>query len=167
MMRRQKNNLFLFHFLTLFQIVVQMIYINKNIQNRKIKRSLIVSSVVLIIFLIINMAFFEKLSSYNSLAIVIKSSAISIFSILAVIDIFRSNDNEIIYLNNRPEFWILTGFLIQALGSFFFEGIMGFLIQKNNDLSLTFYFINVSIGLVLYILFIAGLFTRFKIRKAS
>ena len=164
------NNLLLFHILVPLQGIIILIYLNKSIQNLSLKKIINISLFIFISSVIGLTLYVQGFQEYNSYVLIFRAFLISIFSILFFIDyLTRQLNNHVNFqLTSDIQFWIITGFLINSLGTFFFEGLMNYIIKANKNLSLIFYFINVHFGFVMYILIGIGVIKQsIKTTKTS
>jgi hypothetical protein len=94
----------------------------------------------------------QPLNAYNSYAVIIKNSLLSIWILCYYRELF-----VLLHINRieqEPLFWISTGVLFYSLGDFFVEGLMNYLISHSMDLAQKLYYIYYLLNILLYLTFI-------------
>jgi hypothetical protein len=144
-----RNNLFIFHGLTIFQFCMLSLFYKHIIQYARVRIAVDIAIPLFILFAIINAVYFNPLNRYNSYALVIKHFFLSLLILTYFYQLLISNEVEIIQLN--PYFWISSGLLIASLGNFFIEGLMNYLLSISNALATNFYLAGVVLTCLFYL----------------
>lgn len=153
------NNLFIFHILVPSQYLICALIFYIEIQNRQIRKGVLGSCITLFVLAFAFAFSIQKLNEYNSYVAISKH----FFLVLCILFYYRQIMVNV-EMNNplqEPMFWISTGLLFYSLGNFFIEGYMNILIEKSMEMARRLYFVNVLLGLFMYILFIIG-FLKYK-----
>lgn len=104
------NNLFLYHFYSLFEVAFLGYYILKLIYGSKfIKPWLLVSSGYLV-YWILNIIYIEPIESFNMISSGIANLVVLFLCMVYLLGL--STRDEILYFQRMPSFWIVSGFLI-------------------------------------------------------
>jgi len=160
LMLRRANNLFIFHILVPVQYIFYCVILYFELHSTFIRKAIIAS----IFFLVAISIFFalntQGVHEYNSYVIIYRH----FFLVLWILTFFRQMFVKVEISNPlyEPMFWLSTGLLFYSLGNFFIDGYMNFLIRKSLVVARRIYFVNVLLGLFMYILFIVS-FLSFKV----
>jgi len=107
------NNLFLYHGYSLFEVCIFMPYLYLQ-TNKKIKPAIIIGCTYTV-FWVINIIFWEPLSTFNSNSAAIASILISAASLKYLLAL--TSKDEIMYFQKLPGFWIVSGLLFYNIVS--------------------------------------------------
>ncbi|HNP21654.1 MAG TPA: hypothetical protein PKM63_10520 [Panacibacter sp.] len=104
------NNLFLYHFFTLFDQWFVTYYLARIITKGKMPVIYYLVNIVFTVFWIINISFFESYHVFNTNTAVISSLIILLLCMYYMLDLSKNDD--ILYFQKLPAFWIVNGFLL-------------------------------------------------------
>lgn len=104
------HNSFLYHFISLFDVIFVGYYLFKLILKEKFLYPWIFLSVGYIIYWIFNIIFFEPLNTFNNLSSGISNLIILFLCMFYLLGL--STREEILYFQKVPGFWIVSGFLL-------------------------------------------------------
>ncbi len=105
------NNLYLYHFYTLIELVTVSYYITKKVLKKNLRVFYIIS-ICFFVFWIINIIFWEPLSEFNSNSAVLASLIILLLTMYYMLELSKSED--ILYFQKLPGFWIASAFLVSC-----------------------------------------------------
>jgi len=132
---RGRNNMFLYHLFSLFEILIVLFYAIYLFNDKRVHVFLRTAMVVYIIYWVVNIWLWEPLDQFNS-----NSASIACLVILIVCGLFflsLSAKKELLYFQKLPQFWVGTAFLFYCASS-----IPVLLAYKYRDL--IFYDFNIS-----------------------
>lgn len=158
--RKSISNLYLFHLLVPIQTIILSLFFLNIVQRKKFQYYIKTLLGVYLFFVVISTLFLQHITVYNSYTTIFKSVLVIIFSFIYFLDKFQNSTNETVELFRDSIVWIVLGFLVQSLSTFFFEGFMNELISYDSPYALTFYFCNVIVGYITYCLIMAGLLKK-------
>lgn len=161
----KKNNQFVFHILIPIQYTLLSLYYATQQGNKQIKNVILISIPLFVVTTSIISLFIQKINSYNSYSLLIQNFLVTIWSLFYFRSILRSDHFQ--QIEKKPDFYISAGIFFFSLSDFFIEGIMNYLIKRNNIFSLKLYYISVMLSFILYISFIIGFIVKYKIKKTS
>jgi len=113
------NNLFLFHFFTLFEHIITITIIRGWVQVRKIRKALQFIMISFVIFWIISKFTFENIKAYDNYTASLNSTILIIACGYYLSRIFLDQD---IPITKLPEFWFALGIFIYHSGVFVLFG---------------------------------------------
>ncbi len=153
------NNLFIYHVLVPVQYAIYSLIYYLRIDSGSIKKIILLSVFLVAAAALVLALTIQPLHSYNSYVIVLSNFLIVMWILLYYRQLFIQL--KIIKLEREPLFWISTGLLFYAFGSFFVEGLMKELIDYSLALASKYYY-NILIVLVsfLYVMFIVSFLCR-------
>lgn len=152
------NNMFFYHFFSLFEIAIVGYYFIKSLLNRKLTFYWFILAGYSI-FWIINVLVFEDLSIFNSNSSVVANLIILLLAMYYLFELSKSED--VLYFQRLPGFWIASAFLIScALSIFGFVAYKYFQTNNYKDdankiwlaplFAIIFRFVFITIGLLCY-----------------
>lgn len=103
------NNLFLYHFYSLFEFAALTWYILRSL----LRKNLIVVGSIIIGYAVLwglNIVFYESLDMYNSNSLTLGGFLLLLQSMYYMLQLSKSD--EILYFQRLPTFWIVSGFLV-------------------------------------------------------
>lgn len=154
-----ENNLFIYHILTPIQYTFYAFIYYTAVHAASVKKVILFSIPVVILAALAFSVTVQPADSYNSYTIVLGNAFILIWIFTYYRETFQQL--KIIRLEREPLFWISTGLLFYALGSFFSEGLMNYLIAHTPDLARKYYYaITVVLIGFLHIMFILSFLCR-------
>jgi hypothetical protein len=158
LLKKKENNLFIFHLLVPLQFIFYTMIFYFESKRRSVKRIMVASIVLVCIMSIALSLKTQGIDEYNSYV----TMARHFFLVIWILLFFRRMLVEVEIPNplHEPMFWISTGLLFYSLGSFFIEGYMNMLIDAAPEVAKRLYFVNVLLGLFMYLLFLAAFLTH-------
>ncbi|WP_345244675.1 hypothetical protein [Nibrella saemangeumensis] len=154
-----KNNLFLFHLLTLLQYLLFSMSYFYHLNNFNIRKFILISVPFFVISSIILSLFVEPLNEYNSYSVSLSNLLIGFITLFYFIEIFlKPNIKRIEF---EPMFWISSGLLFVSFGNFLVQGFMNYLIKNAGDYALQVYWIHEFLNFLFLITFIIGIMSQY------
>ena len=152
------NNMFLYHFFSLFEVVILGYYFIKLL----LKKQLILYWFILggyFIFWLINLINFENIQLFNSNSSVVSNLIVLLLAMYYLFEVSKSE--EVLRFQKLPGFWIASAFLVScALSIFGFLAYKYFQVNEYKDYAYRIWlvplfstilrFIFISIGLLCY-----------------
>lgn len=155
LMFNQVRNLYLFHYLTPLQYVLTALLFRSTLHSVRFRTIITYSiPVFLVISLLISLTV-QGTNDYNSYALMLKSLLTTCWVLCYFREIFSGL--RLVRLETEPMFWVSTGMLFYALGSFFAEGLMNYLLLQSYPFALQLYYLSVLLGYLLYSAFLVAL----------
>ena len=114
---RIKNNLFLYHFITIIEFGFLATYISKSVSSASKKRIIFWCGILLGLFFILNLCFFENLRAFPSYLISMQCFLLIGCSFLYYADMIETS--EVFEFKRQPAFWIITGIFVYSAVCFF------------------------------------------------
>ena len=127
----QKHNLYLFHFSLLFVHAAYATAFYYSLGDLRVRRSLLISTVVFVFTSLGISATIQPLHEYNSYALTLSNVLLLTWSSIYLYTLF--SEVRIATLEQDPMFWVSVGLLVSSLGSFFAMGLMNFLIHQDRQ----------------------------------
>lgn len=112
MVFRTINNLFLYHFFTLFELVLISHYLLKLTLRTNYLKIWLGLSTAFFIFWILSILFFDALDSFNNLTSGVESLIIVFLCLFYLFNLSMRDD--ILFFQKLPSFWIASGILAFA-----------------------------------------------------
>jgi hypothetical protein len=106
------NNMFLYHFFSLFEISIVLLYGVMLFHNRKVRLFLIIALMLYFIYWRLNIWLWEPIREFNS-----NSAGIACLLIMVTCFLFflsLSDKDELLYFQKLPQFWVMAGFLFYS-----------------------------------------------------
>jgi len=119
----------IFNFTTAVEFLFFYFLFYKAIEKKFFKKSILLLSVLYIIYSLLNLVFLQGLYHFNSYSMLLGTVTIIIFVFFYFYDAFENQ--EPINLIKEPMFWISIGIFLFYLGDFTFNLMFPYL-QKNN-----------------------------------
>lgn len=152
------NNMFLYHFFSLFEVAILGYYFIKFL----LKKQIILYWFILggyFIFWMINLINFENLQLFNSNSSVVSNLIVLLLAMYYLFEVSKSED--VLFFQKLPGFWIASAFLVScALSIFGFLAYKYFQVNDYKDYAYRIWlvplfatilrFIFISIGLLCY-----------------
>lgn len=129
--KNRLNNMHLLHIYTILEYALWSIFYYQLFEKKHIKRFIIGSIVVFIIFSILNTIFWQPLKMYNSYSRSVEGAFLLCFSIAWFYKVFING--KITKLEAHPVFWINAGVLIYFSGSFLLFISNNFLLELSTQ----------------------------------
>jgi len=107
---RVLNNMYLYHFFSIFEFLIIILYAAPLFNTRKVKVFLSVITVLYFLYWVINIWVWEPLTVFNS-----NSASIACLLILVVCGMYflsLSSKKELLYFQKLPQFWVMTAFVL-------------------------------------------------------
>ena len=123
------HNLFIYHFYSLFELVIITLYITKII-FKKIPLIFYIITIAYTFFWIINILLWEPLSLFNSNSAGLANFIILLLCMYYMLDLSKGED--ILYFQRLPGFWIVSAFLISCAISIL--GLVAYKYFQQNNL---------------------------------
>lgn len=151
----------IFHIYQPIEYALMALYFLGIIENKKIKKLLLVSIPLVLVCNIFNATMgqgWQKLSTYTFL---LSAFLFCVWSILYLWQLLHSQFETVIWKN--PNFWICTGVLFFYGGSFFQMGLANYISQTDHEMAeLLYQLINHLLNVVMYGLFTYGFICQAK-----
>lgn len=112
MMFKSINNLFLYHFFPLFELVLISHYLLKITLRRNYEKVWLGLSIAFFIFWILSILFFDPIDTFNNLTSGVESLIIVFLCLFYLFNL--SMRDEILFFQKLPSFWIASGILAFA-----------------------------------------------------
>lgn len=152
---RKINNLFLYHFFILFEVVVTGWFVLLHLSSEKKKQLIVLLSFLFCVYSTINSISNEQIHLFNKQAYAVGFLLSCFYCLLFYFDLVDSE--QLIDVNKSFSFWAVTGFFIYASVStlvFYFYSVLsgrtGFenLLWSIQDIALLVKYCLISIGLI-------------------
>jgi hypothetical protein len=117
-----QNNLYLYNFFTIFEFCFYLIILLMIIENKKIRKIIIISCVFYPLISVLNVFFFQGPESFHSITHALGCLLVSSFCIYYFLELFRQPKS--IKLTRSPAFWICSGLLFFYCCSFPLFGLL-------------------------------------------
>ncbi len=114
---RRLNNLFLYHYITLFDFLLISYFIRINLVQQWKKYIVYILSGLFILFFFINFLFFEPISKFPSNLICVECIFLLVLSFLFLIDLIEVDQKTSVKYQFR--FWAVLGILLYSTVCFF------------------------------------------------
>ena len=152
------NNMFFYHFFSLFEIAVISYYFLKSLLNKKLTLYWFILGGYSV-FWFINLFIFEDLAIFNSNSSVVSNLIILLLAMYYLFELSKSED--VLFFQKLPGFWIASAFLVScALSIFGFVAYKYFQDANYKDdankiwlvplFAIIFRFVFITIGLLCY-----------------
>jgi len=152
------NNMFLYHFFSLFEVAVLGYYFLRSLLKKQLTLYWFILGFYFI-FWLINIVVFEDLKLFNSNSSVVSNLIVLLLAMYYLFEVSKSED--VLYFQKLPGFWIASAFLVScALSIFGFVAYKYFQASDYKDygnrvwlvplFAIIFRFIFISIGLLCY-----------------
>ena len=151
---QNKNNMFLFHAFTFFEMILLFLYFRTFFQQIWAKNALIVLLILFALIAIINPLYWESLDEFPSITRTIECILIMILSILFFLNLFQQSN--ITNLLQYSHFWLVSGLLLFFAATFFMN-IVGSLVINQNNLGFNVYDIHSFLNIFLNIIYTIAL----------
>jgi len=146
-------------FYTLLEYFLFTWFLLLNVKSQSFKNVMLLLSMAFLVFMV-SYTFTVENQNLDSIPIGIETILILIYSFYFFFEEMNNVDNLFIY--SKPEFWIITGFLIYLAGSFF---IYVFANQVDYKILVQYWFLTNVFFIFQSILFAIGLMTFLKKEK--
>lgn len=113
---KQENNMYLLHVYTVFEYIGWTVFYYQFFENKIIKKTFIVLSVLFVVFSIVNTIFWQPLDINNSHSRSLEGFLLLCFAVAWLYKVFV--DSTIKNIEKHPVFWINTAVLIYFAGNF-------------------------------------------------
>jgi hypothetical protein len=145
-----KNNMFLFHFSTLCECMLLILYFRTFFQQKSFKNTLLILLLGFPIFMLLNLQFWEPITHYPSIPRMVECILIMLLSIIFFMNIFQQS--TITDLVQYPHFWLASGLLLYFAGTFFMN-IVGQMVLDTKKLGFDVYDIHSFLNIFLNIIY--------------
>ena len=147
-----------------FAFFFYLFYVNFN--SIRLKRMVLFSIFIQVLFSLINLTYIQKLNEFNSYSMLLGTVIIILLVFIYFYNAFENN--EPMHLINKPMFWISSGIFLFYLGDFTFNLMYPYLIRNNlNRESRLFGLINNNLIVFEYICFSIALIICSRNRSIS
>lgn len=106
------RNLYIYHFFSLFEFAILGYYLLGLIQKRQNTPLFYISITAYFILWVVNIIFFEPLTSFNCNTAGIACLLLLLMCMFHLLSL--SKGEEILYFQNLPSFWIVSGIMVYA-----------------------------------------------------
>jgi hypothetical protein len=120
------------NFFMLFQFSFYIFLLSCIFQNKKIRRVVLLSEMILLLFFFLNTAFKQKITVFNSYTYIFGSLVLIAWSCYLFYHLMTRTVN--LKISRYPYFWIFSGVMIFYLFRFVFMSYFTFLAYQSNDL---------------------------------
>jgi hypothetical protein len=106
---RVLNNMYLYHFFSLFEFLIIILYAAPLFNSKKAKIFLPAITILYFLYWVVNIWMWEPLTVFNS-----NSASIACLLILIVCGMYflsLSSKKELLYFQKLPQFWVMTAFV--------------------------------------------------------
>jgi hypothetical protein len=149
-----KNNMFLFHFFTLCEGVLLLLYFRSFYFEKMIRFVFFTLLIAFSSLVFINLFFFEPIREYPSITRSIECTLIMILCLSFFVRLFKQSD--ISNLLQYSHYWMVSGFILYFAGTFFMN-IVGQLVLQKNNLGFNVYDIHSILNIFLNIIYTIAL----------
>lgn len=149
-----KNNMFLFHFSTLCECLLLILYFRTFFHLKWVRNTLLALLPSFPVFMLLNLTFWEPLTHYPSIPRMVECILIMVLSIIFFMNVFQQS--IITDLVQYPHFWLVSGLLLYFAGTFFMN-IVGQSILDNKKLGFDVYDIHSVLNIFLNIIYTIAL----------
>jgi hypothetical protein len=146
-------------FFTLVEYSIFTFFLWVNIENKKFKKIMVVSS----IFFLLASTFYNVRTNFlkiDSVPIGIETILVLIFSFYYLYE--QMNDTETLFIYTKYQFWVVIGFMIYLAGSFF---VYIYASQVDHDLIKQYWFLTNIFYVLMNTLFVIGILVNKKNKK--
>jgi hypothetical protein len=159
------NNLFVFHISAPLEYLILSILYKDVINNKAVKKIIILSIPFFITLSILSSAFIQKADVNNSNMIIAESVIMIFLSLFFLRETLLLQ--RVTVLHQFPVFWISVGILIYFTGNLVIEGMLNYMINHSMELARRIYRIGYIFKYLLFVLFIVAAFCRKTFRNSS
>ena len=158
---KMKNNLFIYHILAPLQYFFTIKLLALYYTNKKILIFLNYLSPIIIALNIIFSIFFQKITEYNSYALLLNNTIIGFLSIILLREALNEFESELVF----AKYWVAFGLFINSFFAFFIQGFMNFFIVKRIDFAFNLYKVEMLTYTLSTFLLIKAFFSEYKLTK--
>lgn len=142
------------------QYLLYSLYFKNIIKNNKIKRVIIISVPILLLWNVCNTVYFQNFLMLNTYAILLACLLYCIWSSIYLIQLLQDIGDE--NLAHNPHFWISTGTLFFYSVSFFIIAFIQIINKEDQTLASQLWFLIRAFNIILYGLFAYGFICQIK-----
>ena len=142
------------------QYSLYALYFKNIIKNDKIKKTILISVPVLLLWNICNTVFFQSFLMLNTYAILLACLLYCTWSSIYLIQLLRGIGDE--NLAHNPHFWICTGTLFFYSVSFFIIAFIQIINKEDHGLASQLWFLIRALNIILYGLFAYAFICQIK-----
>lgn len=150
LMLRQIRNLHIYQFLAPAQYVLFAVTLGFMIRGPGWQKAIAYSIPFYLLAVPLLTQWPQAPEEFNSYALALKHLLLTLWSLVYFWEVFQ--DLAVSSLEREPTFWIATGVLFHALGSFFNDGLMNTMLGESLEAAYTFYFIGIFLSFLLYLM---------------
>jgi hypothetical protein len=156
-----KNNLFIYHILGPLQYFFTIKLLALYFRHKKALIFLNYLSPIVIALNIIFSIFFQKITEYNSYALILNNTIIGFLSIFLLWEAINEFESEHVF----AKYWLAFGLFINSFFAFFIQGFMNFFIVKRIDFAFNLYKVEMLTYTLSTFLLIKAFFSEYKLTK--
>ena len=160
---KNKSNLALYNFFTVFEFCFYMYIISLIITSKRIKKTIMVAVVLYTLISVINIIFIQEMQKFHTVTYAFGCLLIVASCVYYFFELFKLP--KATKLKNNPAFWICSGILFFYCCSFPLFGLSNFLSDISKLIIKNIYKIITILNIFLYTLFTIAFLCRLKIRK--
>ncbi len=154
-MKKDVNNLFIYHFFTPVEYMFYAIIFFRHFQSNKLRRIILTSILLFTLYSLLNSFIFQSLTINNSNAIIVESLLLLTWCLIYFRDkMIAINEIQLI---KDPLFWVVCGILFYFLGNIFVESLLNYLIKKEISIARSLYKLSYIFSYILFVSMIVGL----------
>ncbi|WP_159478698.1 hypothetical protein [Dyadobacter sp. 3J3] len=152
----EKNNLFLFHFLTPVQYVLISLLFQNFGSPMRLHRTILFSYLLVCLFAIYNAIFLQPVYKYNSYTQLLCFTLLICWSLFYLVGLISARLES--SLEGNPMFWVSVGTLFCSTTNFIITSMMNYLVERQYDWASKLYDFTTIVAFIMYIVFILGLY---------
>ncbi|MDP1815854.1 MAG: hypothetical protein Q8K92_15515 [Leadbetterella sp.] len=156
-----KNNLIIFHVLAPLQYFLTIRVMRLYFNQKSIKMVLNFLVPFIITLNIVFSIFFQKITEYNSFALLLNNTIIGFLSIILLWEALNEFDSEQVF----AKYWIAFGLFINSFFAFFIQGFMNFFIVKRMDFAFNMYKVEMLTYTLSTFLLLKAFYSEYKLTK--
>ena len=160
---KNKSNLALYNFFTVFEFCFYMYIISLIITSKRIKKTIMVAMVLYTLISVINIVFIQEMQKFHTVTYAFGCLLIVAACVYYFFELFKLPKST--KLINNPAFWFCSGILFFYCCSFPLFGLSNFLSDISKLIIKNIYKIITILNIFLYTLFTIAFLCRLKIRK--
>lgn len=150
LMFRQVRNLHIYQLLAPAQYALFAATLGLTIIGTGWRKAIVWSIPLYVMLVLLITYWFQASEEFNSYALSLKHLLLAVWCLVYIREVFHYM--KVDRLEREPSFWIASGLLFHALGSFFNDGLMNTMLGESFEAAHTFYFIGVFLSFLLYLM---------------
>lgn len=157
------SNIVLYNYYNIFDFGFYLFTLREIITDRRVKKIILVSTGVFVLFSFTNLFYLQKLQQWNSMTYSVGCLMVVGYCIYYFLELFKRPIST--KLNREPAFYIVSGLLFYNCCSFPFFGLNNFLANAPDLLLRNLVSILTVLNILLYLLFSIAFLCRLNINK--